>query len=1021
MIVLHAAGAADRLYLWGESPAAAAAGRRTRGPARSPLATEAARLAASLAAAVPSLGALAAAERLTAWLPALNGTPLPSSPLVGPMPERAPRARLSAWRVDAVPLAAAQAVLLLASAGGRDTLGPGLVVSKDLAFWTLVLRFTAALAARERFLPGALERGGAWHARWTPVYDADDARRRQVLARAMPGACRALAAGEGASAPASALDVLDEVVTLLLDELVRSARPDRAPPGPVESVHDAWLRALFTRDGVIAGGAGDLASLAASLREWRRPVAAASTAPFRLCFRLEEPAEGDARPWSVRYLLQGRRDPSLLVPAEKAWRGATAARLFGSTDVHEHLLSSLGQAAALCPPVEASLRQREPAGYATDTRGAHAFLTESAGALEQAGFGVLLPAWWAGGGTRLRLGVRAQVKSPRLKEGGGVGLEELVRFDWQVALGGEPLSAAELQALARAKEPLVRVRGQWVHVTAEQIQAALELWRRRTNTAPLSNVLRFALGAEAAVGPLAIDGVDAAGWLRDVVARLEGKAGFEDRPPPAGLTASLRPYQARGYSWLRFLRRWGLGACLADDMGLGKTVQTLAYLLAVRAGGPLTPDQRPDPRPALVVCPMSVIGNWRREAERFAPGLPVLVHHGVGRGRGESFRRAAEEHAVVVTSYALLQRDLDHFAGVRWSAVVLDEAQNIKNPETRQARAARALAAAHRIALTGTPVENSVGDLWSIMEFLNPGLLGSQADFKRTFFVPIQAGRDAAAMARLRRITGPFILRRLKTDRSVIADLPEKMEMKVFCTLTREQASLYRAVLDDAEKALGKAEGIARKGVVLATLSKLKQVCNHPAQFLADQSPVPGRSGKLARLVEMVEEAMEAGERSLVFSQFAEMGALLVAHLQETFGREVLFLHGGVPRGRREKMVARFQGDPDGPRVFVLSLKAGGTGLNLTRATHVFHYDRWWNPAVEAQATDRAFRIGQTRRVQVHTLVCLGTLEEKIDAMIESKKDVAGKVVGTGEGWLTELSTAELREVLALRPEAVAE
>jgi SNF2 family DNA or RNA helicase len=575
------------------------------------------------------------------------------------------------------------------------------------------------------------------------------------------------------------------------------------------------------------------------------------------------------------------------------------------------------------------------------------------------------------------------------------------------------LTPAELRALAKIKEPLVRVRGQWVHMTAEEIRAALELWRTKESATPVRDVLRIALGATTTLGPLAVDGVDATGWIGEVLERLEGHGGFQDLPPPPGLQATLRPYQQRGYSWLAFLRAWSLGACLADDMGLGKTVQTLCLLLAQRRAG--------DDRPALVVCPTSVIGNWQREAERFTPGLKALIHHGVGRGRGEAFLKAAREHAVVITSYALLLRDREHFGAVGWSTVVLDEAQNIKNPETKQARSARALPAAHRIALTGTPVENNVGDLWSIMEFLNPGLLGSQAEFKRSFFVPIHASRDAAAMARLRRLTGPFILRRLKTDRSVIADLPEKMEMKVFCTLTREQASLYQAVLSDAEKAIAKAEGIERKGVVLATLSKLKQVCNHPAQLLADNSPIPGRSGKLARVTEMMQEVIESGERALVFSQFAEMGAILTTHLQEAFGREVLFLHGGVSRAQRERMVDRFQSETDGPRVFVLSLKAGGTGLNLTRASHVFHFDRWWNPAVEAQATDRAFRIGQTRRVQVHKLVCLGTLEEKIDAMIESKKGVAEQVVGTGEGWLTELSTAELRKVLALRPEAVGE
>jgi SNF2 family DNA or RNA helicase len=956
-----------------------------------------------------------------AWLPTAERQPLPSSPLLetGLRPSRrsARAPRLMPWDVSTISLTPAQAVVLLASAVGRDTLAPGLIVSKDLAFWALVLRFAGALVLRQRFLPGMIETDEGWRARWTPVLDGTDAQRRVRLAKAMPGAGRALSADGDRPPETTTLEALDAAVAMLVDELVRTSAASVLDAPTPESAHEAWLRALATPDGLIDWDPAELAGLAIAVREWRRPVATATDAPFRLCFRLEEPApaeDGGRQPWSVRYLLQSRRDPSLLIPAEKAWQGRAAERLLGDPAVREHLLASLGQAAGVCPPVEESLHGPAPAGYATDAHGAHSFLTESAAALEQAGFGVLLPSWWTGKGTRLRLGVRAQVRSPKMKESGaGVGLEELVHVDWQIALGDEALTLAELQALARMKEPLVRVRGQWVHMTAEEIRAALDLWRKKEKAAPARDLLRIALGAVTAIGPLPIEGVEATGGVGDVLARLERHAGFQELAPPPGLEATLRPYQQRGYSWLAFLRRWGLGACLADDMGLGKTVQTLSLLLAEQGAN--------GKRPALVICPTSVMGNWQREAERFTPSLRVLVHHGVGRGRGEAFRKAAGEHGLVITSYALLLRDFEHLAPVEWSTVVLDEAQNIKNPETRQARSARALPAGHRIALTGTPVENNVGDLWSIMEFLNPGLLGSQAEFKRTFFVPIQASHDAAAMERLKRVTGPFILRRLKTDRSVIADLPEKMEMKVFCTLTREQASLYQAVLSDAEKAIAKAEGIERKGVVLATLSKLKQVCNHPAQLLADNSPIPGRSGKLARLTEMIQEVMESGERALIFSQFAEMGAIVKGHLQATFGREVLFLHGGVPRAARERMVERFQAANEGPLAFMLSLKAGGTGLNLTRATHVFHFDRWWNPAVEAQATDRAFRIGQTRRVQVHKLICLGTLEEKIDAMIESKKGVAEKVVGTGEGWLTELSAAELRQVLALRPEAVGE
>jgi SNF2 family DNA or RNA helicase len=353
--------------------------------------------------------------------------------------------------------------------------------------------------------------------------------------------------------------------------------------------------------------------------------------------------------------------------------------------------------------------------------------------------------------------------------------------------------------------------------------------------------------------------------------------------------------------------------------------------------------------------------------------------------------------------------------------VILDEAQNIKNSETKQAKAARAIPADYRIALTGTPVENHVGDLWAIMEFLNPGFLGSPGEFRRNFFIPIQAEQNQEAMERLKRLTAPFILRRLKTDKTIIRDLPKKMEMKVFCPLTKEQAGLYTAVVKESIEAIEGSQGIGRKGAILATLTKLKQVCNHPAQFLKDHSPIPGRSGKLARLTEMIEEIMAVQEAALVFTQFTEMGAILKKHLQETFGQEVLFLHGAVPKKERDRLIEHFQGNGNRAGLFVLSLKAGGTGLNLTKANHVFHFDRWWNPAVENQATDRVFRIGQTKNVQVHKFVCAGTLEEKIDRMIEAKKEIAGQVIGTGEAWLTELSTKDLRELFALKKEAIGE
>jgi SNF2 family DNA or RNA helicase len=429
-----------------------------------------------------------------------------------------------------------------------------------------------------------------------------------------------------------------------------------------------------------------------------------------------------------------------------------------------------------------------------------------------------------------------------------------------------------------------------------------------------------------------------------------------------------------------------------------------------------------DVGPTLLVCPMSLVGNWQREVAKFAPSLRIHVHHGAERARGKHFTTAVDQADLVITTYALAARDSADLSEIEWHRVVVDEAQAIKNAATRQAAAVRALPALHRIAVTGTPVENRLADLWSIMEFANPGLLGSAPSFKKRFAEPVERRGDDVAAERLRRLTGPFVLRRVKTDKSIISDLPEKLEMEVLCNLTAEQASLYQAVVEDMMEKIKNSEGIERRGLVLATMTKLKQVCNHPAQLLRDGTRLAGRSGKLARLEEILEEVLATGERALLFTQYAEFGGMLRAHLAARFGREVAYLHGGVPKADRDAMVARFQdGGPTSPPLFVLSLKAGGTGLTLTAANHVIHVDRWWNPAVEDQATDRAFRIGQTRNVQVRKFVCAGTVEEKISAMIRDKRGLAAKIVGSGEQWITEMSTTELRELFALERGAVVE
>ncbi|WP_367131636.1 DEAD/DEAH box helicase [Saccharothrix sp. HUAS TT1] len=707
--------------------------------------------------------------------------------------------------------------------------------------------------------------------------------------------------------------------------------------------------------------------------------------------------------WRVEFLLQAVDEPSVVVTAEQLWHKQDAVLRRWVTRPEDVLLGDLGRAGRLYPALDRALAARRPVELELDVEGAYDFLRH-ASALSEAGFGVMLPSWWR---HPQRLGLRLDVTSRgtagQVAKESELGLKVLVDYRWELAVGDEPLTEGELRSLAEAKVPLVRVRGQWVHVDPQRLAAGLAFLKRGGGQMTAAQVLLHSgLHPDDADLPLPLNGVSATGWLGDLLSG-EVEHHLEPVARPPGLVAELRPYQQRGLAWLAFLDRLGLGACLADDMGLGKTVQLLALEAHNRAHGKRLP--------TLLVCPMSVVGNWQREAARFTPNLEVRVHHGAG-------RVLDTDCDLVITTYAVVARDAGELSGIAWDRVVLDEAQNVKNSATRQSRVVRALPARHRVALTGTPVENRLAELWSIMDFVNPGVLGTINTFRARFAVPIERHHDEDAAVRLRRITGPFVLRRLKTDPRIITDLPDKIEVTQLCTLTAEQATLYQAVLDDMLAKIDEAEGVKRKGLVLATTTRLKQVCNHPAQLLGDGSRVAGRSGKLARLEEVLEEALADGDKALCFTQFTAFGSLVVPHLAARFDTEVLYLHGGTTKRQRDEMVRRFQ-ERGGPSIFVLSLKAGGTGLNLTAANHVIHLDRWWNPAVEDQATDRAFRIGQRDHVQVRKFVCVGTVEERIDRMIEEKRGLAHLVVGAGEDWLTELSTGELRELFALSGEAV--
>lgn len=643
---------------------------------------------------------------------------------------------------------------------------------------------------------------------------------------------------------------------------------------------------------------------------------------------------------------------------------------------------------------------------------AHRFLL-SAAALEESGLMVRLPDWWRRR-PRPQVSVTVGEKSPSM-----LGLNAVLDFDVSVALGDARLSREETDALLEGGDGLVLFKGQWVEVDREKLREALVHWESLRNEARNGGVsfiegMRLLAGAPTDLKPEKHEEaerewvhVGAGEALRGILAGLRDPARLE-APRDGGLTVPLRPYQRDGAAWLRFLTGLGLGACLADDMGLGKTIQVLALLLRLRESGT---------GPSLLVVPASLLGNWRAEAGRFAPTLQLAFLH-PSESDADTLERIAKSPArelaatdLAVTTYSMLARQ-EWLGGVQWRLVIVDEAQAIKNPGTRQARAVKRLPAGARVALTGTPVENRLGDLWSLFDFLNPGLLGSAAAFKS--FANALQSRPSDQYAPLRRLVSPYILRRLKTDRSIIDDLPEKVETTRYCGLTKPQIRLYGRVVETMKSALENSEGMGRRALVLQTLMRLKQVCNHPSQLTGDGAFAAEGSGKFLRIAEICGELAERQERVLVFTQFREIIDPLAAHLAGIFGRGGLTLHGETGIPRRKALVDQFQRE-DGPPFMILSLKAGGTGLNLTAASHVIHFDRWWNPAVEDQATDRAFRIGQRRNVLVHKFVTTGSVEEKIDQMISQKRQLAAELLaGGGEVDLTALDDNELMDLVRL-------
>jgi len=862
-----------------------------------------------------------------------------------------------------------------------------LPVGRTLRFWSAAARYAFDLVVQGSFLPGPdgweaviLERG---------VFVS--------LLQTAPSACR-IWAGNRIDTPTLLTSFLDHAVHGIVSRSMADLAllpSKRGRKSRVPLPEEAWFQQLSGGSAALPEAGEDRGSFRRMVREWVDSGSLHSAChpgdgTLRGCFLLEDPKTEKER-WRLAFNLASPDNMARLIAAEDIWDGRVV--LPSGDEPGDILLAELGMAARIYPDLEAGLKTARPTALSLDIAGAYGFLTETAPLLIDAGYSVILPAWWKKAGSKPSV----KVSVTNTDAEGRLGIRSLASYSWKVALGETELTPEEFDELTQQKIPLIQLHGQWVSVDESGIRKARRAFEKRFGTMTLGDLLRLSAGADPDLPGVEIVPPD--GWMGGF---LSGGGGVVPVAVPPSFQGTLRPYQEQGLAWLSYLTRNAIGACLADDMGLGKTVQVIAYLLAWQV----------ETLPALIICPTSLVGNWRHEIQRFAPDLTVRIHH--GSSRDTALLGNAD---VSITTYPLVVRDLGEIGSFPWKTIIIDEAQNIKNPWTKQARAVRSLAAGHKIALTGTPVENRLTELWSIMEFLNPGFLGSMRGFQERYATPIERFNDPARTSQLRTLIRPFILRRMKTDRTIIADLPEKMEMKVTCTLTAEQASLYEGVVHELLGLVKGRDGIERRGLVLSALVKLKQICNHPALFQEDTVASADRSGKCTRLLEMLEEVLESGERALVFTQFPSFGERLIDLITDRFDVPTLFLHGGTPQKERDAMVLRFQGD-GGPPLFLLSLKAGGTGLNLTAANHVFHLDRWWNPAVENQATDRAFRIGQTRDVQVRMLITGGTLEERIDEVIEGKKKLAGSILSGGEGWIASLSDDELSEILTLRREA---
>ncbi|MGQ9498623.1 MAG: SNF2-related protein [Desulfotomaculales bacterium] len=845
--------------------------------------------------------------------------------------------------------------------------------SPSARFLNVAVAVAHALAREAAYLPEVVSNpDGAFSVRYIPLLNSEKINDAiECLAKIVP-VCFVFR--EKDKAVLTGRDAVLEVLSLILSYLVRRFSGIEQE----DKLCDTFFKGRY-----YAAARFEEKQTAKAVSDWlaRLHAQAGDISPV---IRIEPPEKGDR--FKLQVEVENKKDP-LAAPLPLAGIFRCAGQIFSrpAEEVRSEVARQITLAAEYLPGLKDILNSKGRNSLFITPLEMADFLERGQEILNFLGIKVVIPKELK----RLsaaRVAIRAEYNGNQVSY---LSLEKVLRFSWEVALGETTLTRDEFLRLAGAATGLVRFKDQYLLLKPEEVRNVLE-WLNRPLPRPSSTeLLQASLTGE--LQDTAFNPDEAFKRVLDELTRVERPA------VPRGLKADLRPYQKRGYRWLYTNAVRGLGCCLADDMGLGKTIQIIALILKLKEENQLD-------SPALVICPTTLVGNWTKECGRFAPSLNVAVYYGAER------RLSTSGIDVLITTYGVLRRDLGKFKNREWSLVVVDEAQNIKNPGSEQTRAVKSLPAKVRLAASGTPVENRLTELWSIFDFINRGYLGSLPDFTRRFAVPIEKYRDREKISRLKRATAPFILRRLKTDRSVIKDLPDKVITNEYCHLTKEQAALYQQVVDAAMREIEKSDGIKRKGLIFRLITSLKQICNHPAHYTRKGNVAKELSGKAEKTVELVKKIILAGEKVLIFTQYREMGELLVEMIGGELKEDVLFFHGGLPRTKRDRLVEEFQGGDRHP-VLVVSLKAGGTGLNLTAAANVIHYDLWWNPAVEAQATDRTYRIGQTKKVIVYRLITLGTFEEKIDEMLGAKKELAELTVAAGEQWITELSDRELLEI----------